>query len=381
MDYTQQNATQAAVWAAFSSGAPTRVPMSISANERMLLLDPALNPDGVSFADCYANPEIMFETMLRFQYWYRHCVPGDFEHGLPEQWTIGPGFQNYYDAAWFGAEIHFMDNAVPDTRPLLTEDKKRLLFDRGIPDPFANIMGRGRDFQHYFRERACRETFHDRPITVGAFYPALGSDGPFTVACNLRGATEFCLDLYEDPEYAQELMAYIVEATITRQRAWLLHEGLPLERSGVGIADDSIALLSCAAYRECVLPHHQRLLSALRAPEASVWVHLCGDATRHFVTIRDELGATSFDTGFPVDHGQLRKALGPEITISGGPHVEILLHGTPAEVEAETRRILHSGVMDGGKFILKEANNLAPCTPLTNLEVMYATCQREGVFV
>jgi len=27
--------------------------------------------------------------------------------------------------------------------------------------------------------------------------------------------------------------------------------------------------------------------------------------------------------------------------------------------------------MDGGRFVLREGNNLAPCTPLENIEAMY----------
>ncbi|OPZ79976.1 MAG: Uroporphyrinogen decarboxylase (URO-D) [bacterium ADurb.Bin429] len=76
----------------------------------------------------------------------------------------------------------------------------------------------------------------------------------------------------------------------------------------------------------------------------------------------------------------MRAALGPGIVIEGGPHVDLLLHGTPEAVGAETRRILRSGVTEGGKFILKEANNLAPRTPMANLQAMYDACRTEGVY-
>jgi uroporphyrinogen-III decarboxylase len=380
MDFTAHNREQAEVWQAYHAGHPTRVPMTISANERMILLDPALNPTGISFKDCYDDPDVMFEVMLRFQHWFRMNMPGDFERGLPEAWNIGVGFQNYYDAAWFGAEIKFLDHAVPDTAPLLTDDNKNLLFDRGIPDPFGGLMARGQAYVEHFKKRTATETYEGLPINVGGFWAPFGGDGPFTVACNLRGATEFCLDLYEDPDYAQQLMAFIVEATLARQKAWLEATGQSLERKGLGLADDSIALLSCDAYKELVLPHHKRLLSAMRAPDATVGIHLCGDSTRHFKTIVDELGANSFDTGFPVDFGWLRREVGPDVAIQGGVHVDILLHGTPETVATETRRILRTGVTEGGKFIMKEANNLAPCTPMANLEAMYAVCREEGVY-
>mgnify|MGYP005871400093 FL=1 len=52
--------------------------------------------------------------------------------------------------------------------------------------------------------------------------------------------------------------------------------------------------------------------------------------------------------------------------------------GTPRAVRAEARRILQSGVMDGGKFVLREGNNLAPFTPVANVAAMYAACKEFG---
>ena len=107
-------------------------------------------------------------------------------------------------------------------------------------------------------------------------------------------------------------------------------------------------------------------------------MHLCGDATRHFPMLRDELNVMSFDTGFPVDHGRLRQTLGPDVEILGGPEVTLLRHGTPEAVYERTRAILQSGVMEGGRFILREGNNLPPCCPEANLEAMYRACLDHG---
>ena len=317
-------------------------------------------------------------------------LPGDHCYGLPDAWTILPYFQNITDAAWLGASLHFYaDDGVPITRPILTDNNKHLLFDRGIPDPFSGILATGRDFNDYYRERAARETFHDRPINVGDFYQGFSSDGPFTVACNLRGATEFCLDLLDDPDYAQQLLSFIVEATLVRRKAWCEYLGLPLSRGGLWMPDDSITLLSREAYRELVLPHHQRLSYAYRTPGEKLNVHLCGDSSRHFRLMRDELEVGLFDTGFPIDHGLLRRELGPDVTIQGTLQHEVLLHGSADEVAAETRRVLHSGVTEGGKFILtasifggsgwrKPLHHEPTRTPLDNLRVMYDTCRGES---
>jgi len=59
--------------------------------------------------------------------------------------------------------------------------------------------------------------------------------------------------------------------------------------------------------------------------------------------------------------------------------VNFLMRSTPAEVREEVRRILGTGVLDGGKFVLREGNNLAPGTPLENTEAMYRAGREFGI--
>ena len=60
-------------------------------------------------------------------------------------------------------------------------------------------------------------------------------------------------------------------------------------------------------------------------------------------TIRDELNCYAFDTGFPVDHAWLMQTLGPDVTVSGGVHVDLLRTGTPETVLSSTEftRLFH----------------------------------------
>jgi len=100
-------------------------------------------------------------------------------------------------------------------------------------------------------------------------------------------------------------------------------------------------------------------------------VHLCGDADRHFPVLTKECGVRSLDTGFPVNFARLRKAVGPDVEIWGGPEVGMLMYGTPRQVYERTREILTSGVLEGGRFVLREANCLPPATPEETLAAMY----------
>ena len=57
-------------------------------------------------------------------------------------------------------------------------------------------------------------------------YGSMGTDGPMTLGCMIRGTENFCADLIEDPVYADELMDYLVEAATFRIRGLRKHFGL-----------------------------------------------------------------------------------------------------------------------------------------------------------
>lgn len=379
-DFAAHNAEVKEVWDAYHRGAPVRVPIVFGVNPRYTMLRPEANPDGITFEQMFHDPDKMLQRQLEHEHWIAHHLPQDRAMGLPEQgWHVTPTFQNTYESAWFGCPWVFHGDMVPDVEPILADDdSKRKLFDQGLPDPFEDgLMKRMWEYHDVFRQRQAEGyEFAGRPI-AGVGISGLGTDGPVTLACNLRGATEFFCDLLADPDYAQELLAYITEATIQRIKAYRQRLGHAPTTQGWGFADDSVALLSVPVYRDCVLPHHQKLLDAFSEGGPNS-IHLCGDATHLFLTLRDELNMRSFDTGFPIDHGALRDMLGDDVQLQGGPSVPFLMDATPAEVRAEVQRILSSGVMRGGKFILREGNNLAPEIPLENAVMLYEAGREFG---
>lgn len=379
IDIKKHNAEVKRVWEAFYAGKPIRVPMIIGCNVRMILLDPELNRKNISFKEYTENPEVMLLSQLEFNKWYRTYVPQDAEMGIPEDgFNVKVDFQNYYEAAWFGCEVHYREGQVPDTEPIISGDNKILLFDRGIPDPFGGLMKKGIEYYEYFKKKQKNGfLFEGKPIKdVGL--SGLVTDGVLTAALNLRGC-EILTDFYEDPEYVRKLFDYITKATIKRIRALRKYLGEPEKSKGVAFADDSIANISTDMYKEFVLPYHKELIAELSSGGENS-IHLCGDATRHFKSITEELNVKQFDTGFPVDFGRLRKELGEDVTIYGGPNISLLLFESSAVVKAETKRILHSGIMKGGKFVIREGNNLAPKTPMSNLSAMYETVKEFGKY-
>ncbi len=379
-DFQSHNDEVRFVWQKYREGRPVRVPMVLGINVRFTMFDHPANPQRIDFERYFTDPEAMLQRQLEHLEYVRFHVPADHEMGWPEEWLVYVDFQNVYEAASFGCPVVFPSNQVPDTVPILSDDNKRMVFDVGLPDPLEQaFLRRIWDFHTWFR-RAEEQGRTHKGIPIRAGWPTgLGTDGPMTVCCSLRGATEFCMDLLEDPTYAEELLDFVTEAIEHRIAAFRRELGLPEVQQGFGWADDSVALLSVEQYREFVLPRHRRLVERFSKGGPNS-VHLCGDATRHFRTLRDELNVRSFDTGFPVEFGSLRRQLGPDVEVLGGPSVPLLLHGSPDELARETSRILRSGITEGGRFILREGNNLAPGTPLENLWAMYETVRREGLY-
>ena len=133
-------------------------------------------------------------------------------------------------------------------------------------------------------------------------------------------------------------------------------------------------------YEERILPLHRRLFDELGVSGTERSIHLCGDSTRHFLAIKEKLGVDQFDTGYPVDFAEMQKALGPDVRMNGGPNVSLLLGGTPEAVVSETKRILGEVMPFTKRFVLREGNNLAPCTPPKNIAAMYEAVRQFGKY-
>ena len=364
------DAEKAQVWADYRAGHPSRVPVVLATNSRVAVLDERITHGGRGFEQVFAEPEAMVRASLHHKYLRRKRYHRftDNPCAFPESWETDVSFQNTYEAWFFGCPLVFHTGQVPDTSPILKDDSKRAVFDVDIDHPlerppFKTFL----EYYHFMEDYVADKTFLGRPITVER--PLVcGTDGPLTVAMNVRGPS-ILMDLVLDPGYVDELMAFFVEAAIKRRRALLDYFSEP--GGPEGMADDSVAMIGIEQYKEALLPHHRHWYDSTGSTFGSRSIHLCGDATHLFPTLKEELGITSFDTGFPVDFAWLREVLGPGVEIHGGVEVAMLKDGTPEQVYERSREILTSGVTEGGRFVFREGNNLPPDVTWENLAAMY----------
>jgi len=378
--FADHNAEQRELWRAFRAGKPYRVPMMITSNPRIILLDDALNPWQVSFREYTFDPDVMLRIEVAHRLFVQHNIWADHEMGLPsEGWWIWVDFQNFYEAAWLGSPVAFPPDNCPYAEPWLGDENKNEIFDRGIPDPFADggWMQRNWEYYEYFCEIRDRgEEFVGRPI--GHVLPAgMSTDGPFTLAVELRGPA-ICIDLLEDPDYFHRLMTLITDAIITRMRAYRAKMGRPEKEPDFSYADDSISLLSAEQFREHVLDYHRRIVETFWDGTGRLSIHLCGDVQRHLPILREQLGVTGLDSGWPIDLHRARDELGAEALLQGGPPVQLLQAGPVEQIERLCRDLLTGPAARGGLFVLREANNLPPKTPTAHIDAMYRACKRWG---
>ncbi|MCC6683344.1 MAG: hypothetical protein IT445_20805 [Phycisphaeraceae bacterium] len=378
-----------ALWQAHAEGRGARVPVMIGTNARVVHPLPQWNPDGYTFEDCHDDPEAHLKIELQHALYRRQVIGkhSDQPHELPDVWEVPLYFYNIYEAAPFGATVYFPSGQVPTTEPppFADDDLRNEVFNVDIKHPLDTPYWKGR--LRMWREMvklAADTTFEGRAVKIIPI-GNMGTDGPVTAGCNLRG-TNFLMDLLTEPEYAQKLMAFVIDALSYRRRALMEEfDGNILRNPNYMLADDSCAMLGLEQWRTLVKPHHKRLYRMLETdgfgatnPLARRGMHMCGNASHLFPALHEELNVTLFDTGFPIDHGAMRRKLGPDVLIQGGPQVQVLLNGSPEQVFERTREILQSGVMEGGYFTLREGNNLPPLVPQENLAAMYAAALEYG---
>lgn len=376
-EFTLHNEMVARLWRDFKAGRPTRVPAIFGIGTRYFLQTPELNQKRYTFRQYFEDPAVQWEVQLSFQRWVRENVPQDMERGRPAEWRgLAPDFQNVYEAYWLGCPIEFREGEVPDTRPILQEDKSKFA-GMSLPDPEKDgLQGRAMEFFQYFEERRKQEDFAGRPVGKSQFC-AVGSDGPFTVACNLRGATEMCLDLYEDPQFARELLDFITEAILLRVKTVMKHNQTDYPKPGWGIADDCIQLLSGKTYREFILPYHQRIYSTFSSGDS--FMHICGKVQHLLPVLNKELGIQGFELGFPVNLAEARRTLGPAVLLMGNLHPQTLRDGPIAKIQQETAEIITSEAKLG-RYIFCDGNNVAPGTPVAHLAAAYETAVARGSY-
>lgn len=254
----------------------------------------------------------------------------------------------YRESADFGAEIEFPDDAMPLSKiPLLREpdDLRKLV----KPSPYT-----GKRMSD--RLEAIRE-FREQ---VGGEYPIMGwVEGALAEAADLRGVNSLMLDLFDRPEWVEELCAICVEVAIDFARAQI-EAGADI----IGLGDAVSSLISPQLYRQFALPHEQRIFEAVHDMGALARLHICGNTSK-ILNSMVESGADIIDLDYMVDMESASAKYGDRVSFCGNfDPVAVLLQGSPEDVY---RASIHCMEIGGSRAFSAGGCEVPMWTPDENL--------------
>lgn len=343
---------------------PDRVPVWPAINYRYLL--PAI---GVRFRDYYADPETMLRSQILGQKWLMEHVRTD-QYTITGAWTgAWTDFQNTTEASALGCEVMFPEDDIPWVGPGWVRNDADLRRLAQIDVTHNGLNGRQVEYRRAMMAVADRYPVHFQggPVFYPGANPALThtSHGPFGVAADLMGQTEMFAAIVERPEFARELMDIVTGKIIE----WLdfCWAEMQIPHRDFAWTDDLAAYLSPRVYRAMVLPHERRLRDHFSGRAS---LHMCGH-TNHLLRIfADDLRIHELQGfGWEVDLDLIGEVMGGRVVLLGNVSPLTIAHGTPAKVRAETCRVLEKLAPYRG-LIIQDGNNIAPGSPLENINAM-----------
>jgi MtaA/CmuA family methyltransferase len=257
----------------------------------------------------------------------------------------------YRETAGFGAPIEFPRNGVPIClKPPLEDDTDLAKLPR--PDPLKAPRMRDRvDAVSSYKARA------------GDRYSIMGwVEGPAAEAADLRGVSNFFVDLLDDPDYANELMARCVETAIDFARSQVAAGA-----DTVGIGDAVASQVSAELYESLILPHEKRLVESVHGMRARVRLHICGNIT-HLLPGIASLGLDMVDIDHMVSLAEARRMLGPKTVLAGNVDpVGCVMRGSPEAIAGAVRQCYAEA---GGLFMVAAGCEIPASTPPANLAAL-----------
>jgi len=261
-----------------------------------------------------------------------------------------------------GARVEFPEDGMPMLRTYVLEEKERLKSLR-VPDPSSD----GRLPSYLDACRKVKQAIKESP--VGGVIC-----GPWTIACNLRGAENLLIDTKSDPGFVHDLMAFSVEVCKTY--------AIEVKNAGVGLslseAPASISLISPKIYRDFVFPYQKALIEDLRKNKIGVTLHICGfiDPIVEDI-VSTGLAALSMDKPSSLEL-VLEKCSGKAVVI-GNVSTEVFVRGDRVEIEKEVRRCLEAGKGKTG-YILSTGCEISPRGDLERVRYFCELAERLGAY-
>jgi uroporphyrinogen decarboxylase len=218
---------------------------------------------------------------------------------------------------------------------------------------------------------------------------AIVADGGFKafweLAFLLRGLEQLLMDLVENPEFVEALLAKLLEINLAGTARFLDLAGRYIQvfRTADDLATQQGLLMSPATFRRLLKPVYKQFFGFVKSrTEAKIFYHSCGNVTG----LLDDFIEIGVDAINPVqvsamgDTRSLKARFGDRVTFWGGIDTQHALpHGSVSDVEAEVRLRIRD-LAPGGGYVLASVHNMQPDVPPKNIVAMAEATRRYGVY-
>ncbi len=210
------------------------------------------------------------------------------------------------------------------------------------------------------------------------FIMGRGDQGPFSLACMVRGIDDFLMEIAtgEDLDSILGLMRYCKECAVEFMKAM---KSVGAHITSIGDSLSGPDLISPKMYEKFVFPLHRELAADCRKMGIPLSIHICGKTDAILDTWVNS-GAEMIEIDHKTDLAAALQRTRNKTCILGNIDTsEVLSRGTTRDVELAAEQVLRL-VMPKGDFFLNAGCLIARETPADNLKALVEVAKRRGVY-
>ncbi len=336
--------------AALNFEIPDRVPVVPQA------FMPACKAAGYKIGHVNKSGKLMAETHLISQqkYGYDGCVIDIDDATLAEA---------------CGSKVIFREDdvAIVDEHDPLLKDYKQL-DEMELPDPLSTA----RLPEWLEATRILRDRIGDHVFILGR-----ADQGPFDLACLLRGTQQFMLDLVDEEleEDIHKLLDYCRRAVTLFAKA---QKDAGAHATSIGDSYAGPNLVSPAMYEKFALGHEITLTKEVQDYGIPFSIHICGNTTS-ILPAMIKPAAKILELDWQVDMGYAKQVVGNSAVLMGNiDPSNPLVWGTPEQVDLKAKEIIEK--TGGIGIFLSSGCAMGYNTPEENFRALVNAAKKYGTY-
>ena len=196
--------------------------------------------------------------------------------------------------------------------------------------------------------------------------------GPMTLAGLLMGTEDFMILTLKDKPAAEHIMNFTEKLTT---KYWELFVEAGAELVSQAEPSASGDMISHKQFEKMALPHIQATNRRIDGKVKAKMLHICGNINR-ILPYLPQTGSDVISFDYKVDLKLARETLGGKMAFAGKlDPVAVMQLGTPELIEQLTKEYIEEADSKQGGYIVMPGCDLAPSTPLENIQAMVSTAK------